>query len=151
MKKVSNLAWGFLRPLPSTVQGSASWSDPLGCGTGLVVAVPPENAPKIITFLLVAQLQLMIAHFFQLDQRNNFYFTHFFLKPIFNPLGVETLSKWGKIVNLVTFLLVVRSQLMMAHFFQLNEWNNFYLKHFLLKSIFTLLEGVVTPELGKSK
>ena len=111
----------------------------------------PRKRPQNNNFFISGPILAHDSSFFQLDERNNFQFTHFFLKPIFNPLGVETLSKWGKMVNLVTFLLVVQSQLMMAHFFQLNEGNNFYLKHFLLKSIFTPLEGVITPELGKSR
>ena len=39
---------------------------------------------------------------------------------------------------------------MMAHFSQLNEGNNFYLKHFCLKSIFTPLEGLL-PQNGANR
>ena len=35
---------------------------------------------------------------------------------------------------------------MMAHFFRLNEGNNFYLRHFSLKPIFTPLGGESLPQ-----
>ena len=34
----------------------------------------------------------------------------------------------------------------MAHFFQHNERNNFWFRHFFLKPLFTPLEGVIAPK-----
>ena len=41
----------------------------------------------------------MIANFFQLNERKNFYFKHFSLKPIFTPLEEVITPKWGKITG----------------------------------------------------
>ena len=67
---------------------------------------------------------------------------------VFNPpvrggSKVANSIKWAK---MLTFLLVVVSHHMIAHFFQLNERNNFYFLYFFLKSIFTLLEGILPPK-----
>ena len=42
------------------------------------------------------QFQHMIAHSFQLNERNIFYFKTFSLKPIFTPLERSFPPKWGK-------------------------------------------------------
>ena len=73
----------FFRPLNPPVTGGQT--PPRGHKQG-----------KRETFLLVDQFQHMIAHSFQLNERNIFYFKNFSLKPIFTPLERSFPPKWGK-------------------------------------------------------
>ena len=80
VKNLWDFAYHFIRPFSFTLEGCPDILDPRGDGIGLFMAKPPGHHPKISTFLLLVGSERMIAHFFQLIERNNFYFVSFFSK-----------------------------------------------------------------------